>query len=75
MLGAPRSQTNRNGWNSMCRICAEWQMGKLTNSEAWRNLGEVNTNNLSEEDLDHMDEVLEMIQDEGQRTESMEDFK
>jgi hypothetical protein len=50
-------------------------MGKLTNSEAWRNLGEVNTNNLSEEDLDHMDEVLEMIQDEGQRTESMEDFK
>lgn len=25
----------------MCRVCSEWELGKLTNKEALRNLGEL----------------------------------
>lgn len=50
----------------MCKICSEWELGKLTNTEAMQNLGEVLGNqdeNLSDPEITHYYEVLEKIID------------
>ena len=41
----------------MCIICVEYQKGKLTANEAWRNLNEMQ----DILDLEHIDDVLNMI--------------
>lgn len=41
----------------MCIICVEYQKGKLTANEAWRNLNEMQ----DILDSEHIDDVLNMI--------------
>lgn len=43
----------------MCLICVEWQLGKLTFDEAFRNLNEI-----KEEDPEHYDEVVALLLEE-----------
>lgn len=45
----------------MCRICVEWEMGKLTSKEAFKNLGEAINSSNSDTDRDHLFEVSEKI--------------
>lgn len=42
----------------MCRVCVEWEAGKLTSKEALRNLGEMFSD---EEDRTHLFEASEKI--------------
>ena len=54
----------------MCKICADWQLGKLTTKEAWRNLGEMKDSPFStDEEVDHYwklaNELAESIEDES----------
>ena len=35
----------------MCQICKDWQLGKLTITEAWRNLNEAKEAGILSEDL------------------------
>lgn len=51
----------------MCRICAEWQMGKLTTTEAWRNLNEMPRD--TEEELVHFFEVAEKLSETDEENE------
>lgn len=49
----------------MCKICLEWELGKLTNQEARRNLGEmINVGADSEEESLHYWELMEKLIDE-----------
>lgn len=48
----------------MCLVCAEWQKGKLTFKEAWRNMGEMLA------DDPHLMEVADMLVREAAEKES-----
>jgi hypothetical protein len=46
----------------MCAICKDWQLGKLTIKEAWRNLNEAREVGFAnDEDLYHYFEVAELL--------------
>jgi len=46
----------------MCIICKDWEKGKLTLDEAWRNLSEIAWDEFnSEEERTHYLEVAEML--------------
>lgn len=46
----------------MCRICAEWLLGKISTKEALRNLNEVKDALLNtDQELDHYYEVAEKL--------------
>lgn len=48
----------------ICIICKEWELGKLNNKEALRNLGElIQSNNDNNQDNQHYFEVVEKILD------------
>jgi hypothetical protein len=51
----------------MCKICFEWQLGKLTTNEAWRNLNELATLDMSQEELDHYWETAMKLADDKQK--------
>jgi hypothetical protein len=38
----------------MCNICAEWEKGKLTSKEAFRNIGELINTSDDEKVIEHM---------------------
>jgi len=46
----------------MCNVCKDWEIGKLTNKEAWRNLEEMVGDNLSQMD-EHSLELANKIVD------------
>lgn len=49
----------------MCVICKDWQLGKLTKAEAWRNLDEMMQDLVDkEEDLGHYWEVIDKLIEE-----------
>lgn len=48
----------------MCRICVEWELGKLTTKEAFRNLGELINSTDDEETKDHLFDLSNKLLDE-----------
>lgn len=55
----------------MCKICSDWQLGKLTIKEAWRNLQEtVDGIDGDEEKLDHYFEVANKLLEEDEKLKS-----
>jgi hypothetical protein len=49
-------------FNMCCIVCSDWEKGKLTLDEAWRNLGEIAWDEFnSEEERIHYLEVAEML--------------
>jgi hypothetical protein len=49
----------------MCKICVDWQLGKLTLDEAWRNLGETRAAGFdSQEEIAHYWDVAEMLSED-----------
>lgn len=54
----------------MCKICAEWQLGKLTKQEALRNAYEaIDPESNTEEELRHYWNLAESLSDEDEDTE------
>ncbi len=48
----------------ICTICKDWELGKLTIKEAWRNLSEARLSGFdSEEDISHYWDVAEKLMD------------
>jgi hypothetical protein len=45
----------------MCVICIEWEKGKLTTKEAYRNMGEVLSTTEDEEQKNHLFELSEKL--------------
>ena len=51
----------------MCNVCRDWELGKLTLSEAWRNLDEMKEKPVtSDEEQDHFWEVAEMLSNQDE---------
>lgn len=49
----------------MCRVCVDWNKGKLTVDEAFKNLDELLVDIESDEDFAHYIEVIKKISDES----------
>ena len=48
----------------MCKICVDWEMGKMTNEEAWRNLREfAREETVTDQDMSHFFEVAERLKE------------
>lgn len=47
----------------MCRICVEWEQGKLTSKEAFRNIGEAINTTDSDNEREHLFGLSERILD------------
>lgn len=47
----------------MCIVCKDWELGKLTNKEAFRNLGEMIASAEEEGEKNHLIETYEKILD------------
>lgn len=47
----------------MCQVCVAWEKGKLTASEALRNLDEIEFDIQNTEELDHYLKILEKVSD------------
>ena len=45
----------------MCMICKDWELGKLTKKEAWRNLDELVTEGQTEEERFHYFELANKL--------------
>jgi hypothetical protein len=54
----------------MCKICSEWQLGKLTTKEAWRNLKETMNPDMTQEELDHYWETAMKLVDEDEASQT-----
>ena len=48
----------------MCIVCVQWDLGKLTNKDAFRNLGEMIRSAPTQEERDHLVETYEKILDD-----------
>jgi hypothetical protein len=47
----------------MCRICVEWEKGKLTTKEAFKNLGEALNASDSQDERNHLFELSNKLLD------------
>lgn len=51
----------------MCLVCIQWELGKLTNEEARRNVGEfINVGTETKEELEHYLELVRKLQEDEQ---------
>ena len=57
----------KNGDFNMCAVCRDWQLGKLTTEEAWRNLNEMkDLATTTDEEVDHFWEVAQKLANESE---------
>jgi len=52
----------------MCMICTEWELGKLTNQEALKNVGEAIESTQSQKKIEHLLELTDKILDKDMAT-------